>query len=270
MVVSDQIVVLVVGVLLTSGLGGAIAFFFQSRTWEHQRRVTNRDNERFQAIAFYEEITTRFDRRLYRMRQVNWTARDAARGQPSAPLDEAIAHYREVLVDWNESVNRVFAFAEIYFGVGVRRILKDRVYEDFAAAGRAVDLTIKTIRTRDNSLVAIPRLDRKLARLASTVLGVDLALLSMIRDGTIGLFAPAANEAIALEDQDRPFAEIGDSGSNVRRLQEALEAAGQPLRAIDGIFGLETWSAVRALQARHSLHSDGVVGAETLTCLGLG
>jgi hypothetical protein len=135
---------------------------------------------------------------------------------PAAPLDEAIGHYREVRVDWNESVDRVFAFAEIYFGVGVRRILKDRVYEDFASAGRAVDLTITTIRNRDTSLVAIPRLDRKLARLASTVFGVDLALLSMIRDGTIGISAPGATEAVALEDQDRPFAEIGDSGKRTK------------------------------------------------------
>ncbi len=61
----------------------------------------------------------------------------------------------------------------------------------------------------------------------------------------------------------------GASGSDVRRVQEALEKAGFPPGGIDGIFGPGTDAAVRAFQRSKGLVVDGVVGKNTLTALGL-
>ncbi len=52
-------------------------------------------------------------------------------------------------------------------------------------------------------------------------------------------------------------------GSAVDRLQKALKIP------VDGEFGPETEEAVKRLQARHGLTTDGVVGAETWAVLGI-
>ena len=62
----------------------------------------------------------------------------------------------------------------------------------------------------------------------------------------------------------------GDSGPEVRRLQERLRREGYNPGAIDGEFGPQTERAVRQFQRANNLYVDGVAGRETLTALGIG
>ncbi|MBW4545798.1 MAG: peptidoglycan-binding protein [Symplocastrum torsivum CPER-KK1] len=62
----------------------------------------------------------------------------------------------------------------------------------------------------------------------------------------------------------------GDSGPEVRRLQERLRREGYNPGAIDGIFGRDTERAVLRFQRANGLEADGVAGRETLTALGIG
>jgi len=55
----------------------------------------------------------------------------------------------------------------------------------------------------------------------------------------------------------------GKRGSEVMALQEELQKAGLFRSAPDGVFGPGTDRAVRALQRRHGVEEDGVVGTET-------
>lgn len=55
----------------------------------------------------------------------------------------------------------------------------------------------------------------------------------------------------------------GDRSELVRYLQTQLVAAGYDVGKIDGIFGTETLSAVRAFQSDHGLDPDGKVGKLT-------
>jgi murein L,D-transpeptidase YcbB/YkuD len=59
----------------------------------------------------------------------------------------------------------------------------------------------------------------------------------------------------------------GDTGGEVRVLQEALREAGADL-AIDGTYGRATEQAVRAFQAQRRLKVDGIAGRATLRELG--
>ncbi len=59
---------------------------------------------------------------------------------------------------------------------------------------------------------------------------------------------------------------IGDRGDDVRQMQQTLVALGY-LRAADGVYGLQTYNAVKSFQSRNSLTSDGVAGKMTLTRL---
>lgn len=60
---------LVVGFLLTSVLGGILAFFFQRRQWTHQHAVQQEDLRRENATQVFEEVSRLLDKRLYRQRR---------------------------------------------------------------------------------------------------------------------------------------------------------------------------------------------------------
>jgi hypothetical protein len=55
----------------------------------------------------------------------------------------------------------------------------------------------------------------------------------------------------------------GSRGSEVMALQEELQKAGFFRGSPDGVYGSGTGRAVRALQRRHGVEEDGVVGIET-------
>jgi peptidoglycan hydrolase-like protein with peptidoglycan-binding domain len=53
-------------------------------------------------------------------------------------------------------------------------------------------------------------------------------------------------------------------GSDVRKLQEKLKAAGLAISVADGVFGTGTDKAVKEFQKQKSLVADGIVGSKTL------
>jgi peptidoglycan hydrolase-like protein with peptidoglycan-binding domain len=69
---------------------------------------------------------------------------------------------------------------------------------------------------------------------------------------------------------DTALLQRGDTGSEVRRLQQKLRDEGHNPGAIDGEFGPQTERAVRQFQRANGLYVDGVAGRETLTALGIG
>lgn len=63
-----------------------------------------------------------------------------------------------------------------------------------------------------------------------------------------------------------PLARQGDQQHPVQTLQYLLRVRGHPV-AVDGIFGANTDSAVRAFQQQKNLSVDGVVGPNTWSAL---
>jgi hypothetical protein len=59
----------------------------------------------------------------------------------------------------------------------------------------------------------------------------------------------------------------GDTGPQVKQLQEALNSLGYSVGKPDGDYGPATQSAVEQFQAANNLATDGVVGPETLAKL---
>lgn len=60
---------------------------------------------------------------------------------------------------------------------------------------------------------------------------------------------------------------VGDSGDDVRQLQEKLAQYGYYEGEIDGVYGNQTRRAVEEFQYQHGLSSDGIAGRNTLTVL---
>ena len=59
----------------------------------------------------------------------------------------------------------------------------------------------------------------------------------------------------------------GDSGSNVVKLQQALECLGYYDGAIDGVYGAGTVAAVKQFQKKRNMKDDGIAGTSTIRVL---
>lgn len=80
-------------------------------------------------------------------------------------------------------------------------------------------------------------------------------------------YAPAATAGVQTAAPEASGKlRLGDSGSAVLSLQQALNKLGYNLKA-DGKYGSGTYSAVRDFQKTHGLSVDGVAGTETQTLL---
>ncbi|MEW6723926.1 MAG: spore cortex-lytic enzyme [Bacillota bacterium] len=61
----------------------------------------------------------------------------------------------------------------------------------------------------------------------------------------------------------------GSRGADVRTVQWKLQSWGYYRGPIDGIYGAQTYRAVRYFQAKNGLRVDGIVGPQTRAALGL-
>ena len=78
---------------------------------------------------------------------------------------------------------------------------------------------------------------------------------------SVFLFGAAAQAAYALA--------WGSTGTDVRKVQQLLSRWGYYDGAVDGVYGRQTYDAVRYFQRANGLGVDGKVGSETARALGI-
>jgi Putative peptidoglycan binding domain len=255
-----DLLLLFVGFLLTSVLGGLLGYLFQGRSWAHQHEVQRRDQERQQALRTFEEVSRLLDRRLYRVRRLYWAARSRALGTgDAADLAAAQAGYREVLFEWNDNLNRTLALVHTYFGSQVREQLEEEVYEGFATLGRGLEEIVRMVSAAGGERIEVPGFGYLVTRLSHRVYQLNVHMLGLLEADRIGRLAPRGAPAEPAPPALEPTLQIGDQGRAVRRLQRALHRSGERV-AVDGRFGHETWTAVRSVQRAHRLDVDGIAG----------
>lgn len=66
------------------------------------------------------------------------------------------------------------------------------------------------------------------------------------------------------------LSQLGSRGEEVRQIQKKLKSLGHYKGNVDGIFGVQTRTAVRAFQKSVGITVDGIAGPKTLLYLGLG
>jgi Putative peptidoglycan binding domain len=257
----EQVLLLVIGFVLTSVVGGLLGLFFQRRTWSHQHRAQQRDQDRDQALKIFEEVSSLLDRRLYRMRQVFWAARRRAQGKGDTDvLPEALEQYRSVVTTWNDNLNRNLALVHTYFGSGARQELEDELFEEFSAIGRALEWFVQDATAPDAAGVEVPQLGRRLNWLGRQVYAFNVHVLELLQADQVGRDAPGSRPR---PENRTPLPQLGHQGRAVQRLQQALHDAGLFDDRVDGSFGKDTGAAVRELQRSAGLEVDGVVGPAT-------
>jgi hypothetical protein len=187
---SEQLVTIVLGFALTTVVGGVLGAWFQRRTWDHQNERTLAELDRGHATQVCRELSQLMDKRLYRMRQLDWAL-------SAKPLDESrvqakLMDYRTVLYEWNDSLNRNLAAAEIQFGGDVREQLERNIYEAFRAAGATLEASYKRLHADDRPDADEPvggSLERDLDQLREDIYDLGVAMLRRIRDGRVGRHA---------------------------------------------------------------------------------
>lgn len=138
---ADQIVVLLVGFVLTSVLGGLLGLFFQRRAWTHQFYVQRSAAEREAAFQALNEMSGLLDRRRYRMLLVYWHL-DNEQGED---FERRVAAYRAILEDWNDGLNRRLAIVATYFGADLHRDL-NQLYEQYRRGGLLLEGAVRAKR----------------------------------------------------------------------------------------------------------------------------
>lgn len=269
---------LVVGFILTTVFGGLLGYFFQRRAWTHQHAVQKADEEKERASRAFEEVSRLLDKRLHRMRLINAALAGALRGhaahassiaaadtgQPVHWTDElarARDEYRAVLVEWNDNLNRTLAVTAVSFGEEAREQL-EALYERYASLGRALDLAVRLIERNDEDPIRARFYDR-LGEIQTLVYEFNVRILSLLQEGSVGSRAPTPRHTASATESARPRLGLGDRGEDVALLQRKLREGGEAGLIVDGLFGLGTYRAVRRVQARHGLRSDGTVDATT-------
>ena len=250
----DQVILVILGFVLTSAAGGLIAHYFQSRTDERNRR----ELERQAAATLFDEISRAMDRRLYRMWLWHW----ALKSGDDDRIEKALDGYRTVLTEWNDNLNRNLALAYRYFGEKVWKYLDRALYEEFARIGRQLEDRYKGARGLTKG-PADEVLDGQLQALSKEVYVLNRFMVALIQKGTVGLYQLTKRKEWPEPPPWKGQLGYGSQGPRVAEWQRELNLVQVGKVAVDGEFGQATREATVALQKAHGLKPDGIVGEMT-------
>lgn len=193
----STLVPVVTGFLLTTVFGGLLGLFFQRRSWDHQHTVQVGELERERAVKIFEEVSRLLDKRLYRIRLLYWSLPPGnSEGKLLDLADSRMEGYREVLYEWNDSINRNLALIQQYFGQQSRSHLDEAIATKFIDLGR----TVETLwRERHETPIAkhSASLDAALLELSGLVYHYNISMLRAIQDGSVGAIANRARQGSA-------------------------------------------------------------------------
>lgn len=65
------------------------------------------------------------------------------------------------------------------------------------------------------------------------------------------------------------LSQYGSSGEEVKQIQTKLRDWGYYQGSIDGVYGSQTYEAVKSFQSSNGLTADGIAGSQTLSALGI-
>ncbi len=190
---------LLVGFFFTSVVGAALGAYFQNRSWDYQERARAQSSETEAATRVFEDVSKLMDRRIYRMRQLNWKVRDFD-GEARHEAEAAMKSYQQVLYEWNDALNRNRALVLRYFGKKTEAENFGPTHEGFKDAGDCLEeyyrlrLGLKdSPGERDRRCAGRARydpIDEKLKELEQRVYTLNLKMIRLIQEGKVGAFHP--------------------------------------------------------------------------------
>lgn len=207
----DDLVAIVLGFVLTTGVGGWWASRLQSRSWTQQNEVRLREKELDRAGGTCSGVMSLLDARLYRMKRL-LEAAAAANPTELSELEVRRKEYVKVLFEWNDRLNTNLSLVGSHFGEDARADL-EQLYGKFQQVGRDIETAVRRALAGEDSNVTAPRVaeqfeGREPGSLNDLVYQFGLTLMGQLRDGKVGRTAPNLPEPrhpLASEGRGRPM-----------------------------------------------------------------
>jgi hypothetical protein len=186
--VLSDLVPVIIGFVLTTVVGGVLGSYFQNRTWDHQNQIQQAEQDRLhqlqlaeekreKALQIFDEISRLLDKRLYRVRLLYWSlSAESGQGAHSAIAESRLEDYRQVLYEWNDSINRNLALLAHYFGQGMRDRLDYEVGLSFVDLGQVLESWWKTNAPPADG----PSCDGRIQQLVSLVYQFNLDMINAV------------------------------------------------------------------------------------------
>jgi hypothetical protein len=195
-----ELIPVVAGFLLTTVLGGLLGFLFQRRAWAHQHRAQTQDRERERAVLVFEEISRLLDKRLYRLRLLYWSL-IADKDVRSEQSEKRMEDYRQVLYEWNDSINRNLALIQQYFGVAARDRLDYGIGATFVELGQAVEAMWRRFDNETGPANHERINNALLTALGSQIYAYNVDMIRAIQGGAVGWLV-VENRRLPVPDAD--------------------------------------------------------------------
>lgn len=192
----ENIVGIVVGFALTTVAGGWWAARLQERSWVRQNDVRLREAENERAGAACQDLMSLLDRRLYRMQRLLWAADGSG---DDDEIERRRQEYVNVLIAWNDRLNTNLALVGSYFGDEAKACL-DGLYEAFKSVGQSVEAVVRAARAGEATKEIADHVrdefeGRQAGSLNDRVYQFGLVLMSQLREGQVGRYAPKKSPA---------------------------------------------------------------------------
>jgi hypothetical protein len=195
----SQILLLVLGFILTTVGGGLLGYYFQNRSWEHQNTAKVRADERATAKDVFESVSVLMDKRMYRMRLLSWGLEDETASDEI--IERHMTNYRQILFEWNDSLIRNLALVQAYFGKDIRWRLGVQIYEEFKRIGRILEAQY-TARKASKKHLAESKPTVELENLSREIYALNFQMINLIQAGKVGLFNPDVSREIKKQPRE--------------------------------------------------------------------
>lgn len=176
-----EIGLMLCGFVLTTILGGVLTFWYQQQAWERDDKAKRKQEQLVRASTTLDDLSRLIDRRLYRLRNVQGALEVKA---TDAEVSAMRASYREVVSEWNESLNRNLVQTEMSFGPDARHLFESSIVEGFRSLHRELIDTVAEP-TPDR----IQKLKVGADKMSPKVYAFNLDLLRRLQQGDIGSFS---------------------------------------------------------------------------------
>jgi hypothetical protein len=183
---AQQLVLIVVGFLLSTVLGGILGSWLQRRSWDHQNEVRLTEEERRRADEVSQRLSQLLDKRLYRMLRLYYAVYPTADKDVTEDVRERrLSDYDNTLLEWNDQINVSIALVGTYFGELGRDWIATEIYERFQEVGGRLEAAYREVE-KTGSASARDNLRKDLNTLNDKVYRLNMFMMTQLREGSVG------------------------------------------------------------------------------------
>jgi len=175
-----EVVLLVLGFVFTTLVGGFLTYWYQERAWQRDDQSRRKQQELSRGSAVFDDVSKLLDKRLYRLRNIEWALEE---NLYSAEISVRREQYREVVEEWNENLNRNLALTQRYFGSDVRQELEGSITEGFRSLHSELNSVLKK-----PSADSVEMLKNNTNDFNPKIYLFNLRMLDALQRGEVGVF----------------------------------------------------------------------------------